>query len=111
MNLEFLKKIKNPLKMPHNTIVKPFAETAPKPLFLWNLLLIVYVFFIILFIILVVLSYNFLTGERVGVADANLATTPKVNVQKIEKVNTFFDDRENRIFSAYSKVIIDPIGN
>lgn len=111
MNLDFLKKIKNPLKMPHNTIVKPFAETAPKPLFLWNLLLIVYIFFIILFIIIVILLYNFLTRDRVGVADANLITTPKINVSKIEKVNNFFKDRENRIFSAYSKVIIDPMSN
>lgn len=108
MKLDFFKKINKSAKNDQKPFSKPFSEIGPSPKFLWNIVLTIYFFVTIFVIIFVFFSYSFLTRDRVGVADTGATVMPKVNLAKIEKVNTFFNERLLRIENVYTEKIINP---
>ena len=108
MNSDFFKKIKTMFQSAPKLPSKPFAETGFRPMLLWKILLVVYLFLIIFFTLFTIFSYNFLTKNREGFIDPSLAITPKINASKIEKVNTFFANRAGLVEAVYKKTIIDP---
>lgn len=87
---------------------KPGSETGPRPIFLWKLLLVACLFLGLLVFIFIIFSYRFLTQDRVGVVENSPSSNPKINVGKIEKINSFFEERSKAIQSAYQKNIFDP---
>lgn len=104
MNLNFLKKLN---KVEH-VFQKPINEEGLNPNYVWRILLIIYFFIGVLILVLVFLSYNFLTKDREGVLDQNLNSTPQLNTQKIQNIEKFFDKREELRSAVYTKTIIDP---
>jgi hypothetical protein len=114
MNLNFFKKNNNQnvqvvnTKNSHNLPDKPYSETGPRPTFLWKILLWTYLSLGFSLFVFIIFSYQFLTRERAGVVENNPNSNPKINASKIEKINSFFDERAKLIESAYKKTVIDP---
>ncbi len=113
MNFNFFKRHNSDTEFSINTKrvnlpMKPRSETGPRPLFLWKTLLIILLTLGLGLFIFIIFSYQFLTRDRVGVVENNASSNPKLNATKIEKINTFFDERSNMIESAYQKNIVDP---
>lgn len=94
-----------------NAYQKPSSENITRPYTLWNVLILtgavlgISVFGIIFF------SYNFLTKDREGVVNENQSAIPRINNTKLQKVESFFDQRGQKIININSKNIVDPSRN
>ena len=113
MNLKFFRKKNNESGLLVNNKnvnlpTKPYSETGPRPIFLWKILTITFLILGICLIFFIIFSYQFLTQDRLGAVDNNSSSTPKINANKIEKINTFFNERLKTIESSYQKTIVDP---
>ncbi len=113
MNLNFFKKNNSDTEFSINTKkvnlpTKPYSETGPRPAFLWKILLITFLTLGLVLFVFIIFSYQFLTRDRIGVVENNPSSNPKLNINKIEKINIFFNERSSTIESAYQKNVIDP---
>lgn len=113
MNLNFLKKnspevqvavSENKTNLPR----KPYSENGPRPKLLWKILVTTFLILGVCLVSFIIFSYQFLTRDRVGVVENSSSSNPKINASKIEKINTFFYERQKAIESAYQKTIVDP---
>lgn len=107
MNLNFLKR----LNKVDQTFQKPTSEEGLKPANIWSILLISYFTIGLVAIVLVLLSYNFLTKDREGVVDQGLLLTPQLNNQRIVEIQNFFEQKDSFRSAVYTKTIIDPSKN
>ena len=87
---------------------KPSSENITKPSVLWNVLLVVGLILGLSVFGIIFFSYNFLTKEREGVVNENQSSIPRINNAKLQKVESFFDQRSQKIINVNSKKIVDP---
>lgn len=107
MNLDFL----NKNKKTQNTYKKPSSEVIVRPSFLWSFLLIIGLILGVVVFVVIILSYNYLTKEREGIVNENQSTIPRINNSKLQKVESFFEKRQQKTIDINSKKIIDPAVN
>lgn len=108
MNINFFKKINNTVNTQQKTFSKPTSETSLSSELLWLILLASCLAMGIFVTLFTIYSYRFLTEDRVGVADTTTTSMPKINADKIKKIDTFFEQREKLTESVYQKIIIEP---